>query len=135
MVRDKRWEEGISPFSMPLPSRQELRARSVLPGCPIEEWGQFSTALRHHVPRCQPTPGLSTWPLVITDPSCCNVIDPGVAYSSSTGQDPTMIPGVITGYSHQALTTFETSVLPCFILCISFCFSFLFISPPFTCFS
>ena len=30
-------------------------------------------------------------------------MDPDMALSGSTGQDPTMVPGGITGYSHQAV--------------------------------
>ena len=36
-------------------------------------------------------------------PCCFRATDPDVAHCGSTGQDPTMVPGDITGYSHQAV--------------------------------
>lgn len=69
-----------------------------------EGWGQFCTALRHqHVPRQQPKPGMSVWPLVKTDPSCCRATGPDVAHIGSRSQNPTMVPQGITSYSHRAV--------------------------------
>jgi hypothetical protein len=59
--------------------------------------------------------------------------EPDVSLRGSTGQDSTMVSGVITSYSHQAvLITSESLVLPLFYLPTCFCFSS--ISLPLICF-
>lgn len=63
----------------------------------------FCTALSYqNVPRQQPRPGLSTWPLVVRNTCCCRDMDPDLALCVSRGQDSTMVPGGITGFSYQA---------------------------------
>jgi hypothetical protein len=56
-----------------------------------------------HVPKWQIRLGTCVWPLVVTDPCWCRAMGLDVAPSSSTGQDPTMVPGAMTSYSHQAV--------------------------------
>lgn len=81
--------------------------------------GQLCTVLRHqHCSRRQPIPGMSPWPLVVTDPSCCRAKDPDVAPGSSRGQDFTM--------ASSGLRLFLSSpcspVLPFFTVYTPFCF-------------
>ena len=89
--------------------------------CLGEGWGQFYTTLRHqYVPGQKPRPGPYAWPLVETDPCCCcSAMNPDVALGDSTGQDPTLVPGGITSYSHQAVFC---CCCCCCCVCLFVCF-------------
>lgn len=77
-----------------------------LPHCPGEGWGQFYIAPRQqHGPRCQPSPEMLVWLLVVTGSHCCRAMHPDMALGGSVGQDFTMALGDdIKGYSHQAVS-------------------------------
>lgn len=103
-----------------------------LPQCPGEGWRQFCKALIHQqVPRWQPRPKTSAWPLVVTEPAAARSWTQTWPHGHrpSTGQDHTMVPGDITGCLHQAVA-YSRVVLPLFIVHTSFGFSFSSISPP-----
>lgn len=85
-------------------------------------------------PVWQPTARTFAWPSVVTEPCCFRATDAHVALGGNTGQDPTRVPGGITGYSHQALNHYlpvSSSVL--FIVPASFFFSVCPISIALTC--
>lgn len=83
-------------------------------------------------PRWQPRSGISTWPLVLTEPCCFRAMGPDVALSGSTGQDATMVPGGITEYLHHAVLHYlrmpSSASLPCARILL-----FLFHSSALTC--
>lgn len=53
--------------------------------CPGEEWSQFYTALKQHIPGQQPRPGIPTWNLVVTNSYYCKTIDTDMASGGKTG--------------------------------------------------
>lgn len=64
-------------------------------------------------PVWQPIAGTFDWHWVVTEPCCFRDTDAHVALSGTTGQDPTMVQGGITGCSHIRLflTTLRSPVL------------------------
>jgi hypothetical protein len=72
----------------------------------VGEWqGQLRTVLRHqHCSRRQPIPGMSSWTLAVTDPSCCRAKDLDMDPGSSMGQDITMASSGLRQCSSVLLT-------------------------------
>lgn len=84
-------------------------------------------------PVWQPTARTFAWPSVITESCCFRATDAHVALGGNTGQDPTSVPGGITGYSHQALNHYPpVSCSALLIVPASFFFSVCPISIPLT---
>lgn len=129
---------------MSTPTALQTRGRAIFPcACPpgyfidgldavVSQFKGLDLGLRAISAPTTPQPGqlhCAAWVICGAHfPEYCSWLGAGsIASSDSTGQDLTMAPGGITGYSHQ--TDPHCPQFP--ILPTSFCFSF--ISPPLTC--
>jgi hypothetical protein len=90
---------------------EALRASS--PRCPGKKWGQVSTALSYHCPKCQPKPRKSSWPLVVTDLSYCRALDSEERHPHPHG----------LSWHHQLLTTGSSSLPWSLQICLSSLFT------------